>query len=173
MGRAEKLAAKLLQERGISKPAIPVESIARDLDIRLRFEPFEGKEDISGMLFRDNDRTIIGVNTTHSTTRQRFTIAHEIGHYLLHRGQLFVDTQVSFRDSRSSSATDKGEIEANAFAAELLMPRELVVKEVQRRYAKNSSLSSEALINELSETFEVSPQAMQYRLINLGVICIS
>ena len=124
------------------------------------------------MLFRDNDRTIIGVNSAHSSTRQRFTIAHEIGHLFLHKGKLFVDTPVSFRDAKSSSATDRGEIEANAFAAELLMPRDMVITEVQKRLAKNTRLSSESLIEELAEVFTVSQQAIEYRLKNLGILSL-
>lgn len=43
--------------------------------------------DISGMLYRDDTRTVIGLNSTQSPTRQRFTVAHELGHLKLHPGR--------------------------------------------------------------------------------------
>ncbi|TLY30823.1 MAG: ImmA/IrrE family metallo-endopeptidase [Nitrospirae bacterium] len=172
MGRVEKLARKLIEDQKVRKPPIPIESIARNLDIKLQFEPFEGKDDISGMLFRNDDHTIIGVNSAHASTRQRFTIAHEIGHLLLHRGKLFVDTSVKFRDAKSSLATDRGEIEANAFAAELLMPSDMIHLEVQKKLGKNPTHSMQSLIEEMSESFGVSQQAMEYRLANLGILSL-
>lgn len=170
MSRAEKTAKKLLEEKKFCRTPIPVESIAKDLGIRLQFEPIEGKDEISGMLFKDGNRTIIGVNSAHPKTRQRFTIAHEIGHLLLHRGELFLDANISFRDSRSSLATDQEEIEANSFAAELLMPRELLKAEVQKRVIKYGSVSTDLLLEELIVVFDVSKQAMEYRLKNLGIL---
>src|SRR3954470_4270018 len=70
-------------------------------------------------------RYIIGINSSHPETRKRFTIAHEMGHLVLHQlDQVHVDKQflVKLRDDISSQAIDPHEIEANAFAAALLMP---------------------------------------------------
>ena len=122
---------------GISQYPIPVERVAEHLGAALRFEPFDG--DISGMLFRDDQRVIIGVNSLDGVTRQRFTISHEIGHLMLHNGRpMFVEkhVQVNLRDSVSSTATNREEIEANRFAAELLMPAGMVKHEASRRLGK-------------------------------------
>lgn len=73
---------------------------------------------------------------------------------------------MNLRDERSSLATDREEIDANQFAASLLMPaqfvRELVSKLLVRR-------TGDAVIASLAKAFEVSEQAMEYRLINLGL----
>jgi Zn-dependent peptidase ImmA (M78 family) len=168
----EKEAQKLLKDLGITGPPVRVEKIATKLKARLAFEPFEGKDDISGILYRDGKRAVIGVNSSHSGVRQRFTIAHEIGHLVLHEGELFVDqaVRVNFRDKRSSLAEDRREIEANRFAAELLMPQEMIKREVVKCIAKKKITTEEELVAELAKVFKVSAQAMGYRLFNIGII---
>lgn len=168
---AETKALELLSSAGINELPVPVEELASHCGARLTFEPFQG--DVSGMLFRGGKRPILGVNSYHSTSRQRFTIAHELGHLLLHEGRpMIVDhvvrVRVDLRDKTSSLATDKQEIEANRFAAELLMPREWVMREVEE-LLESTQIDEETLIEALADRFEVSSQAMEYRLINLGV----
>ncbi len=165
-------AQKLLKSARIDSPPVSVDRIAAKLKAQLSFEPFEGKDDISGILYRDELQTVIGINSTHSKARQRFTIAHEIGHLVLHKGELFVDqtVRVNFRDKRSSLAEDQQEIEANKFAAELLMPPEMIRREVVKCIAKKKVATDMHLITELARVFEVSEQAMGYRLFNLGII---
>jgi Zn-dependent peptidase ImmA (M78 family) len=173
MYRAEKKARELLQNQGIPGPPVPVETIARKMGVKLAFEPFKGKDDISGILYRKGEQSIIGINSAHPQTRQRFSIAHEIGHLILHTKKLFVDrvVRIDFRDSTSSLAIDNEEISANVFAAELLMPRDFIEREIKRLSAKRKSLpSKERLIKELASIFNVSPQAMEYRLNNLGIL---
>lgn len=173
MQKTEKMAQQLLDEFGIYQPPVPVEALARQKGVKLSFEPFDGKEDISGLLFRNGNNVIIGINSAHHHNRQRFTIAHELGHLLLHdKEELFVDkvVKINFRDSVSSAAIDKNEISANAFAAELLMPKKFMLNELHKIIKKNKQLSKEALIEKLSSVFEVSAKAMEYRLINLGVL---
>src|SRR5437868_2237389 len=82
---ARSLATGLLERFRIASPPVPVERIARGLGAELRFVPYEGN--ISGMLFHDEGTVIIGVNALHPRTRQRFTIAHELGHLLLKTGR--------------------------------------------------------------------------------------
>jgi Zn-dependent peptidase ImmA (M78 family) len=163
-------AQELLKNVGINNPPIRVDRIAAKLNAQLSFEPFEGKDDISGILYRDDERTVIGINSTHSGARQRFTIAHEIGHLVLHKGDLFVDQAVrlNFRDKRSSLAEDQQEIEANQFAAELLMPKDMIKREVEKCTVKKVTTEAQ-LVTELARVFEVSEQAMGYRMFNLGI----
>jgi len=73
------------------------------------------------------------------------------------------------RDSRSSKAIDRQEIEANQFAAELLMPEDLILQAAKDSYELNSSLSQAQLVDQLAKAFKVSLQAMEYRLTNLGI----
>jgi Zn-dependent peptidase ImmA (M78 family) len=76
--------------------------------------------------------------------------------------------RLNLRDERSGSATDVEEIQANAFAAELLMPQDLVLKELRR--IDPSRVGSEAtVVRDLAHLFDVREQAMEYRLVNLGV----
>lgn len=172
MRKIEKMVEKLLGDNYVTRPPVPVDQIAESLNAIISFEPFEGKDDISGILYRDGKNTIIGVNSAHAQTRQQFSIAHEIGHLMLHDKELFVDkvVRVNFRDNKSSLATDREEIQANAFAAELLMPKSLISAEIDRLIKKKQTFEKDELIEHLSKTFQVSPQAMEYRLINLGIL---
>ena len=170
--RARAAAREIIQERDISKPPINIEDIARAYTIEILRHRFEGPE--SGFALRDNNRWYIGVNTQTSRRRQRFTIAHELGHLLLHKGrQIIVDQavlRVDLRNHVSSMGTDIEEIEANTFAAALLMPERIVVPYVTSLIQANGDITREDLITELARTFDVSAEAMGYRLINIGIL---
>lgn len=169
MSHIEDKAEALLRDVGISRPPINVEKVAAHLGIKINNEPFEG--DLSGVLIRNQDTAVIGVNRGHSLVRKRFSIAHEIGHYYLrHVGEIFIDQLVlNKRDGRSSYAIDRQEIEANSFAAALLMPAPLVERAVIDRVTKQPSITLSELTEDLASRFHVSQQAMGYRLINLGL----
>jgi Zn-dependent peptidase ImmA (M78 family) len=164
-------AQRTIEEHGILTPPVPVEQIAQRKGVRLAFEPFEG--DLSGMLYqgREDGLVIIAVNATNAHVRQRFTIAHELGHLLLHRNRVFVDKPVAvrYRDARSSLAVSREEIEANRFAAALLMPREWVIDEANRWLERRPGIADEELVEALARGFDVSRQAMEYRLADLGI----
>lgn len=166
----EQKATALLEELKIDKAPVPVERIAKHLGAVLRYEPFEGSADVSGMLFRDDTRTVIGVNATHAKTRQRFTIAHECGHLALHDGNMYVDARVNFRNAISGHGIDPEEIEANQFAAALLMPQPLVLGALRKALKNDASRDAGLVADELARVFEVSKQAMDIRLQNLGLI---
>ncbi len=164
---AEKKAIAVLTDSGVSQLPVPVEEIARRLGAQITYESFEGE--ISGMLYRDRGTTVIGVNSRHATTRQRFTVAHEIGHLLIHKGQpVFIDRfmRVNWRDGQSNHE----EAQANAFAAELLMPRALVRGAVERALSRRPDVTPQELVGVLAKRFEVSAAAMQYRLTNLEIL---
>lgn len=163
-------AEELLRQAGTFSAPVDVESIAQNLGLVISPEPFEG--DMSGCLVRRSGaRPVIGVNSTHAPTRKRFTIAHEIGHYLLHSGSVYLDRESSFRvnlrDSRSSTGEDAIEREANSFAAELLMPKVLVLGDLPGQINIQDPQGME-FVHNLARKYEVSPQAMSYRLMNLG-----
>ena len=135
---------------------------AYEVDIEKVFENqpelIRGRE-ISGFLLRDSSENTIFVEKNQSVYRKRFTIAHEIGHYVLEHLQS--DTlNIAFRDDLSATGIDFEERAANAFAAELLMPSALVeyVYEQTRSTVRTAA------------AFAVSESAIKYRLKNLGVI---
>jgi len=154
-----------------NEPPVPVERIARLAGAHIRYEPFEGE--ISGLIYRENDLTIIGVNSLHSETRQRFTIGHELGHMKLHRTtELHIDRNFRvYRNEKSSQATDPMEIDANRFAAELLMPEMLIRRDWdQRETSFIYDYENDDFIYRLAKRYKVSLQAMIFRLINLSLI---
>ena len=158
-----------------SKLPIRVDSLAKSLRIEIKYERFD--EDLSGVLVKEATRAVIGVNSSHAITRQRFTIAHELGHLVLgHEGEVFVDktlrnqAMVIRRDGKSSLGIDEDEVQANRFAAELLMPKDLIAAQAAKTLGKKSKLTPDELVQELARTFQVSQQAMEYRLTNLGYL---
>ncbi len=155
----DKKAASLLQDADAFSAPVDVFGVARFLEIRVQPEMTDDK--ISGALYRRPDETVIGLNALHPKTRKRFTVAHEIGHFVLHDEEVFID-QV-YR--RSDQATNSTETEANRFAAALLMPAELVMGEVKQY---DPPLRSDH-VEEIARRFEVSQQAMTFRLENLGI----
>jgi Zn-dependent peptidase ImmA (M78 family) len=163
-------AADLLAGSNVRGAPVPVEQLAIAHGIQIVRSAAEWSE--SGFLLRDNGRVIIGINSRNSPKRQRFTISHELGHWLMHDGKpLIVDQSVMInkRDDISSQATDWQEIQANQFAAELLMPKEFVMDELRRQMTPDIG-SREELITVLARAFDVSNDAMGWRLINLGVL---
>lgn len=170
----EREARKLLAKYAVTSAPVPVDLIAEGEGAQIARHHFDGTE--SGFILRDGKRVIIGVNTRTSVRRQRFTIAHEIGHLLLHEGRLIVDhaVRVNWRDDISSQATDQQEIAANAFAAELLMPADLVFRHLadyaDNVLAQNEAIARDELLGQLARIFNVSTEAMGYRLINLGIL---
>lgn len=118
----------------------------------------------SGRIFLDEDtgKPKLVFNDDEAEVRQRFTIAHELGHFAL--GHLRSDRSRLFRDTRKelmSNVRDPKEVEANRFAARLLMPADAV-----RLAVKNGARS----IPELAQLFHVSEVAMKFRLMNLGML---
>lgn len=165
--RAEQRAIDLLSDHHIDEIPVPVDKLARQLAVNLQYEPLEGG--LSAVLYQGSDgRRVIGVNSSHAPVRQRFSIAHEIGHLCMHKDVLFVDGLVR-RDDTSSVGLDPREIEANAFAAELLMPRDPLLEEVRSHVPDGAVADPRRLTRKLAQKFEVSEQAMEYRLVNLGL----
>ena len=171
-------AEQVLADMGVTEVPVPVEAVAHQFGLNVVFQDLP--RDTSAVIVRTSDgRRVIGINGGHSDTRQRFSIAHEIGHALLHlpadppaSGDAVVDKpiEVLFRDGIAAQGVDKREIEANAFAAELLMPAKGLRERFRRLIQSSGSRSTDALIRDLAATYEVSPQAMAYRLANLNLI---
>jgi len=160
---------KLLEDNNVTNPPVPLTQIAKSCGLRIVANSLEG--DLSGFLYRDKDRKIIGVNTNHSSTRQNFTIAHELAHFLLHDQEtLHVDHEfrVRLRDGVSSQGTDDAEREANFFAASLLMPKPFIDKDLQGQ--DYVDLFDDSFLHNLARKYGVSTQALANRLKNLSYI---
>jgi Zn-dependent peptidase ImmA (M78 family) len=167
---AERAAAQLLANHGVIWPPIDAEELACAEGVLVVRRQFKDG-DVSGMLFRDSNHQVIGVNSAHSVLRQRFTIAHELGHRALHPGReliLDVPVRVNLRDKNSSTATDIEEIEANAFAAALLMPEQMI-RDQLNRLPVSKRREPDTTATELAVIFKVSTSALNFRLINLGL----
>ena len=164
-------AEALLQRHNINRVPVPLERIARAEGARLRYVPLD--HELSGMVYIKQHTPFIGVNALHHPNRQRFTIAHEIGHLVLHRDriekQVHVDKEfrISFglrRDTQSTLGTDLMEIEANQFAASLLMPLFFF----DHIMGKNEfDIDNDDPIERFARKLRVSTQALQYRIRNL------
>jgi Zn-dependent peptidase ImmA (M78 family) len=156
--RVEEAASGLLEGAGIIEPPVPVERLARDAGALVSYQPFEA-QDISGLLYRATGAApVIGVNSNNPKVRQRFTIAHELGHLILHEGhELILErlVRLNFRDATSSTASDAEEIEANHFAAELLMPQDLLQHSLGI-WVTGRPLSDLEVVRRLARRFEVS-----------------
>ena len=127
-------------------------------------------DDVSGLLSIEGDKATIGYNLKEPEHRIRFTIAHELGHYELHREQshLFVDKQFIYRSQHSGNTpvTLAMEQEANAFASAILMPTDLLRSEIQKI---DLNLMDDKAIQILATKFQVSATAMSIRISGLGM----
>lgn len=169
---ATREAEHLLARFGINGPEVNVRDIAAKLGLRIVEQDLD--DDISGALITNKQGGMIVVHAGHVQTRQRFTIAHEIAHHVLgHHSvedeHVHVDrgNYISLRSKRASLGVDPKEVEANWFAATLLMPAKMVQDSVRK-------LPTQALhdqhVERLASTFNVSEQAMTIRLSALGLL---
>jgi Zn-dependent peptidase ImmA (M78 family) len=165
----EREARRLLESNVVTRAPVPVEQLAKALHIDVRYSA--GAEDVSGALIRNEKSVVIAVNSAQHENRQRFTIAHEIGHFLLHKGtrvHFDEDFRINYRNSVSSDATEQDEIEANAFAAALLMPESFLRRDWLRLKPRDNSIPE--AIKTLGIRYKVSTKAMELRLVNIGFI---
>lgn len=122
----------------------------------IRIERVFLEPEISGTLKQVNGTWVISVNSMHHINRQRYTIAHEFAHYCLHRDQDSTFEDITFfRDNNNTSM----EYEANEFAANLLMPKQMIINRIK------AGVTS---LKQLAEEFGVSILAMKYQIQKLG-----
>jgi Zn-dependent peptidase ImmA (M78 family) len=163
-------ALKLLEEAQISAPPVDLHVVAELAGATVVDEPFND-DAFSGFLLRSpGAKPVIGVNSDHPLNRKRFTLAHEIGHLMLHpRDGVHYDKQlVQLRHASTPSASDVEEIEANRFAAEILMPSHFLTKDVEEIGAK--SMDDEMTLAQLAKKYKVSSQSMAIRLERLNLL---
>ena len=151
----------LLKRYDIDRPPVDIFGVIRRHGIAFFELPLQN--DVSGVLdLRVPKSPKIIVNELHHMNRKRFSAAHELGHYVLHsKVGLHMDKRSFFRNSHSGEGIDRVEIEANQFAAEVLMPRRFLIGS----FAAFDDLidSDRDVICELAQEYQVSATAMSIR----------
>lgn len=137
----------------------PTDIVGAATALGLRVFALELPMGVSGILKHDSSygtpsEYVIFVDSKEPAVRQRFTAAHEIGHYLLHRGSIHGKIEDNYL-LRAEGMSNQQEVEANAFAAELLMPWNLINQAMDIGLTK---------VDDLAEHFKVSRLAMGIRL---------
>lgn len=147
---------KYARSRNLLGDILDIEGVIKSFGINIIKEPLQN--DISGIFCQEDNGTYsIKVNSLQHLRRQRFTLAHELAHYCLHRHlKIVFEDKVLFRGGESSPE----EIEANSFAGEILMPAEQFMRNI------NSGNNS---IQGLADSFEVSSLAIRVRAKQLGL----
>ena len=164
--RIQQLALSVIGEK--LRLPIPIKDIIRSQGIKLK--TLDRGDDISGILIIERNNTTIGYMSHEPEVRQRFTMAHELGHFILHReGELFVDKgfKTMYRPTTNTPSTEWQEWEANEFAACILMPENLMREEVQKA---EMDYGDNIWIRELADKFKVSESAMSIRISRLGLM---
>lgn len=164
--KLQRRVSELLESNKIYKPPVPIEKLAKKCGAKLRYEPYSGE--IAGLLFNQDGQVVIGVNSLQSETYQRFTIAHEIGHLLLHDlTGIYLDRNFqSFTVERSApKIVSIIENEANLFAAELLIPSKMFAHDIKGHIV---DFAEDKFLKTLAEKYKVNLQTILFRLINFG-----
>ena len=162
MGLAEKLS--IINHYRRADPPIDVEGLAKALGLTVHYAHLP--DGLSGMLAPADKSYVITVNASDPATRQRFTIAHEIGHFLFHEILIGdgLDDDRAYRSTQSGRYRNTAigpaeETEANKFAASTLMPHEVVEKMVEKMKPEGRNHP-----RDLARLFGVSEHAMSIRL---------
>lgn len=166
-----KLALKILADFGIDNPRdVSIEDIIYALNIPLKYSKLTNCD---GRIIHGDGKSLIVVNDNIGfETRRNFTLAHELGHYLMHRADLIqhLDDSASLAwfDTKNKTRISQQEIEANTFAAEILLPSHLFKEEVFKQPF------DPGLIREISDKYNVSRSSVIYRFIEMGnhPICV-
>ncbi len=147
-------AARLLESAGVTREPVSLRDVVSALNLQLvqrTREPFSSEAALEPL----GDAHAIVLSGAGDERRRRFTIAHEIGHFVLHPGSIRHE-----RGGLVNEALRSREREADRFAAELLMPEHLV-RQAVREQGVDPAL--------LADRFQVSVKAMRVRLYRLGL----
>lgn len=159
MSKGKIAAQKLMSECGIDDPTeFPLDLIAFGRGATVIEKPLINSE---GRIVFGKNKTIITINSDISyPSKKRFVLAHEIGHFEMHRNHSLIhnDTDATLEYFKSGNQ----ETEANEFASELLMPESLFRKE-----CKGKKFSPD-LIRSLAERFQTSITSVAYRYFEIG-----
>jgi Zn-dependent peptidase ImmA (M78 family) len=163
-GDIENKAKQLLIAYGLYNVPMDIFSLVKKIGIDIRTAEFSD-DNIAGTILKKNKDLKIIVNKNDFIERQRFTIAHELGHYFLHFENKPKDVYV---EMYRSEVKNTEETEANYFASALLMDEDLIKREFKK--VIKMRLSEATTIAVMAKLFKVSLTAMTYRLGNLGLV---
>lgn len=162
--KIEKIAESLVEKYFISEPPINVKLLAEKEGFSVLEENLNAE--VSGFLIIESNKKVIGIDKSENNKRRnRFTIAHEMGHYYLHHldSGTHIDERIVYNRGKYSN---RRETEANVFAAALLMPTPIIKQTIKKNFKR---LIDENDIIKLAKQFEVSEIAMTFRLKNIGI----
>lgn len=152
--KAQVVAEGIISEYSLSEPLVPIYDIAEAKGLSIKIVPMPEKlKSVSG--FFDPDNKIIYVNEEDPPSRQTFTIAHELGHYILKHDPTKYGVLLRFPELNGQEPEEK---EANCFAANLLVP-EKMLDETMRKFSLTKDDTGL-----LSQMFGVSREVMKFRL---------
>jgi Zn-dependent peptidase ImmA (M78 family) len=158
---ASNAANELVEKAAVVHPPVDVERLAVMCGALVLYRGFP--DSLSGLVFAHAGTVVIGINAHHHPNRQRFSLAHELGHYVLGHHQNARGYEDRFHIDTSEGMAPgfawRAERTANDFAAEVLMPRRFI----------SAAFKTTNVPSELAELFVVSELAMGYRLVNLGL----
>ena len=164
-------ATKTLTTTGQFRLPVDVDAVAEALGIAVNYAQLEA--DYSGLLVIRGGQATAHINSDHHPNRQRFSLAHEIAHFVLHeekqtaRDSAYVDKAMRLyhRADRAAGQDAKQEWQANLFAAELLMPEQLLRSKI---LGEGYDLEDENDVSRLAVVLRVSEQALAIRLTRMS-----
>lgn len=151
---------KAIIERHLANYPVRLGQLAAELGVAIKVATM--RTGVSGQISREGNQYVIRVNRNEARERQRFTIGHELAHFLLHR-HIIDSSPEGITDTvlYRSGAPERIEYEANRLAADLVMPMQIVEQAVASEFG---GVVTEATIECLAARFEVSKAAMEIRL---------
>lgn len=157
---ARQKAIDILKLCNINTPPVSLEQICNKLGFKI--VPYEFPSSMSALFIIEEGLRAIGVNKNHSIVRQRFSVAHELGHFVSGHEDFSHDNVAHIdREKKYLNRFHRMEEEADEFAAELLMPEFLL---------KHDFALLNGDIENIAKKYNVSQQAMTIQLINLNLL---
>lgn len=169
------------QEINDQIPVNIVEKI-KEQNIELNELCYDLHDDVLGEIKKENGKYKINIQGYDFNYRRRFTMAHELGHYILHKDLLDdegLDDGLSYETMyrKNAKISSNQETQANKYAIELLVPKQLIerivfslykIPEIHKIFKENGEPNNHNLIEYLSDKFQVSKIALTFRLKNIS-----
>ncbi|WP_158588501.1 ImmA/IrrE family metallo-endopeptidase [Henriciella mobilis] len=145
----------------LQEAPVKISRICNALSIKVVAAPLPAR--ISGEIrYNPEDESFkIKVNRYESSNRQRFSAAHELAHYLLHRDLIIKEGSIVDNVLFRSNVSNMVEAQANRLAADLLMPIHLLREYIN---AHEANQNDDTFIVEMAQDFGVSEMALRFRL---------
>ena len=165
-----KAAKQIVKAYHYTKDTLPVDIRTIMANKNIIVKDVDLPDDISGVLDTRGSQPLVLIQQEHDDKRKRFSLAHELGHYILNYspGSVHLDRRTFFRSNLSASGTDIAEKKANRFAAELLMPSdilwEILACEDMPDLIDDDENRSLEMLKGLAERFEVSVAALTIKI---------